>query len=69
MKESLKQLGKKKIITFAAGVIVITALLIGGLVACGTNGKTEELRAESLGNGQRLSETVCQSEGRQQRRG
>ena len=41
MKESLKQLGKKKIITFAAGVIVITALLIGGLVACGTNGTTE----------------------------
>lgn len=41
MKETFKKLGKKKITALAAGVIVITALLIGGLVFCGTDSTTE----------------------------
>ena len=43
MKEKFNNLSKKKkqIIGLAAGVIVATALLIGGMVACGSPETTE----------------------------
>ena len=43
MKEKFNSLSKKKkqIIGLAAGVIVATALLVGGLVACGSPETTE----------------------------
>ncbi|MFR1771922.1 MAG: hypothetical protein ACLSW7_06085, partial [Acutalibacteraceae bacterium] len=43
MKEKFNSLSKKKkqIIGLAAGVIVATALLVGGMVACGSAASTE----------------------------